>query len=163
MGERSEEAESRRKHAEGAGIPGDVREGCGSWRFPRRERRLRRRVHERMTSRAAFTAFTCPATGAMLAGVKEELIDDAWTAKTQASVETTLEQVLDALRGMADREAAPLVTRAWRCKEAVAAWRAGGEMGRGDLDALLDDVAALYGEVIAVVRRSTWSRDLRRA
>jgi hypothetical protein len=132
MGERSEEAESRRKHAEGAGIPGDVREGCGSWRFPRRERRLRRRVHERMTSRAAFTAFTCPATGAMLAGVKEELIDDAWTAKTQASVETTLEQVLDALRGMADREAAPLVTRAWRCKEAVGAWRGGGDGEGGD-------------------------------
>jgi hypothetical protein len=68
----------------------------------------------------------------MLAGVKEELIDDAWTAKTQASVETTLEQVLDALRGMADREAAPLVTRAWRCKEAVGAWRGGGDGEGGD-------------------------------
>ena len=113
-----------------------------------------------MRSRDAFTGAH---RRAMLPVVKDELVDDAWTAKTQASVDTTLEQIFDAVRGLSDREAAPLLTRAFRCKEAVTAWRSGGEMDREDLDALLDDVAALYGEVIAVARRSTWSRDLRQA
>jgi hypothetical protein len=88
-------------------------------------------------------------------------VDDAWVAKTQASVTTTLDEIFVMLGALRDAASCELVTRAWRCKDAVKGWAA-ERPAEEALDALLDDVASLYGEVIAIARHSSWSRDLRR-